>query len=123
MKVLDNIYVYPWTSYEANNCNTVFIDGPVPTLIDPGHKAFLGNVMTNMARDGKNIESVKLVIATHSHPDHIEAADAFDQQTMRAIGKVEFDFCNNGGKELYLMTGCEMPRKPYSFYLNEGDWR
>jgi len=121
MKVLDNIYVYPWTSYEANNCNTVFIDGPVPTIIDPGHKAFLGNVMTNMARDGKNIESVKLVIGTHSHPDHIEAADAFDQQTMRAIGKVEFDFCNNGGRELYLMTGCEMPRKPYSFYLNEGD--
>ena len=121
MKVLDNIYVYPWTSYEANNCNTVFIDGPVPTIIDPGHKTFLGNVMTNMAHDGKNIESVKLVIGTHSHPDHIEAADAFDQQTMRAIGKVEFDFCNNGGRELYLMTGCEMPRKPYSFYLNEGD--
>ena len=30
MKLLDNIYVYPWTSYEANNCNAVFIDGPVP---------------------------------------------------------------------------------------------
>ena len=121
MKVVDNIYVYPWTSYEANNCNTVYIDGPVPTLIDPGHKKFLGNVMDNMARDGKNIESVKLIIGTHAHPDHIEATDVFDQQTMRAIGKVEFDFFNNGGKELYLMTGCEMPRKPYSFYLNEGD--
>ncbi len=121
MKVLDNIYVYPWTSYEANNCNTIYIDGPVPTLIDPGHKNFLGNVMNNMARDGKNIESVKLIIGTHAHPDHIEAADAFDQQTMRAIGRIEFDYCNNGGKELYLMTGCEMPRKPYSFYLNEGD--
>lgn len=121
MKVIDNIYVYPWTSYEANNCNTVYIDGPVPTLIDPGHKNFLGNVMNAMSRDGKNIEAVRLLIATHSHPDHIEAADVFDQQTMRAIGKVEYDFCNNGGKELYLMTGCEMPRKPYSFFLKEGD--
>jgi hydroxyacylglutathione hydrolase len=121
MKVLDNIYVYPWTSYEANNCNTVFIDGPVPTLIDPGHKNFLANVMNGMARDGKNIESVKLVIGTHSHPDHIEATEAFDHETMRAIGKVEYDFCNNGGKELYLMTGCAMPRKPYSFFLNEGN--
>jgi glyoxylase-like metal-dependent hydrolase (beta-lactamase superfamily II) len=73
MKLLDNIYVYPWTSYEANNCNAVFIDGPVPTLIDPGHKNFLGNVVNGMARDGRSIESVRLVIGTHGHPDHIEA--------------------------------------------------
>jgi hydroxyacylglutathione hydrolase len=120
MKVLDSLYVYPWTSYEANNCNTIFIDGKVPTLIDPGHKTFLGNVMNNMARDGKNIETTRLVIGTHGHPDHIEATDAFDKETMRAIGKVEFDYLDNGGKELYLMTGSELPKKPYSFYLNEG---
>ncbi|MBP7529089.1 MAG: MBL fold metallo-hydrolase [Syntrophorhabdaceae bacterium] len=120
MNFIDNIYVIPWVSYEANNCNTVFIDGPVPTLIDPGHKNFLGNVVNGMAKDGKRIESVKLVIGTHSHPDHIEAADAFDKETMRAIGKAEFDYLNNSGKELYLMTGCEIPKKPYSFYLNEG---
>lgn len=121
MKVIDNIYLYPWVSQEANNCNTVFIDGPVPTLIDPGHKNFLGNVMNSMARDGKNIDSVKLVIGTHAHPDHIEAIDAFDNNTMKAIGRVEYDYSNNGGKELYLMTGCEIPRKPYSFYLNDGN--
>lgn len=120
MKLLDNIYVYPWTSYEANNCNAVFIDGPVPTLIDPGHRNLLGNVMNGMARDGKNIESVRLVMGTHGHPDHVEGADAFDGQTLRAIGRVEFDYLNGSGKDLYLMTGCEMPRKPYSFYLNEG---
>ncbi|MDD3845800.1 MAG: MBL fold metallo-hydrolase [Syntrophorhabdaceae bacterium] len=122
MKFLDNIYVYPWTSYEANNCNTVFIDGPVPTLIDPGHKNFLGNVMNGMAQDGKNIELVKLVIGTHGHPDHMEAVDAFDGETMRAIGRVEFDHLNDTGRDLYLMTGCEMPKKPYSFYLNEGEF-
>jgi glyoxylase-like metal-dependent hydrolase (beta-lactamase superfamily II) len=120
MKLLDNIYVYPFTSYEANNCNTVFIDGPVPTLIDPGHKNFLGNVVNGMARDGRSIESVRLVIGTHGHPDHIESADAFDGQTLRTIGRAEFDYLGGSGKDLYLMTGCEMPRKPYSFYLNEG---
>jgi len=120
MKVLDNIYVYPWTSYEANNCNTVFIDGPMPTLIDPGHKSFLGHVMDGMSRDGKDIESVKLVIGTHGHPDHIEATDAFDDRTMRAIGRAEFDYLSGSGKDLFLMTGTEMPKKPYSFYLNEG---
>lgn len=120
MKLLDNIYVYPFTSYEANNCNTVFIDGPVPTLIDPGHKNFLGNVANGMARDGRSIESVRLVIGTHGHPDHIEGSDAFDGQTLKAIGRAEFDYLGGSGKDLYLMTGCEMPRKPYSFYLNEG---
>ena len=120
MRLLDNIYVYPWTSYEANNCNTVFIDGPVPTLIDPGHKKFLGHVMNGMAQDGKDIASVKLLIGTHGHPDHIEAADAFDGKTMRAIGRAEFDYLGGSGKDLFLMTGCEMPGKAYSFYLNEG---
>jgi hypothetical protein len=110
MKLLDNIYVYPWTSYEANNCNTVFIAGPVPPLIAPGHRNLLGNVINGMARDGRNIESVRLVMSTHSHPDHIEGADAFDGQTLRAIGRFEFDYLNGSGKDLYLMTGCEMPR-------------
>jgi len=27
MKIFDDLYVYPWLSYEANNCNTIFIDG------------------------------------------------------------------------------------------------
>ena len=120
MKLIDDIYVYPWTSYEANNCNTIFIDGDPPALIDPGHLNLFGHVSKGMAADGKDIRSVKLIICTHSHPDHIEAADSFDADAMRAIGKTEFDYMSNGGRELFMMTGCEMPRRPFSFFLNEG---
>ncbi len=120
MKLLDNIYVYPWTSYEANNCNTVFIDGELPAIIDPGHLSLLGHVSKGMANDGKDIRSVKLIVCTHGHPDHIEAADSFDAGAMRAIGKEEFGYMSDGGRELFMMTGCEMPRKPFSFFLNEG---
>ncbi len=120
MKLLDDIYVYPWTSYEANNCNALFIDGVMPALIDPGHLNFVGHIASGMAKDGRNIQAVKLIIGTHSHPDHIEAADSFDAGTMRAIGKAEFDYMAGGGKELFMMTGCEMPKRPFSFFLNEG---
>ena len=120
MKLLDNIYVYPWTSYEANNCNAIFIDGPVPALIDPGHKNLIGHVAEGMANDGKRIQSVKLILCTHGHPDHMEAADIFDAEVMRAIGKEEYDHLYKGGKELYLMTGCAMPKRPFSFLLKEG---
>lgn len=120
MKLIDDIYVYPWTSYEANNCNALFIDGPTPALIDPGHLNFLGHVSNGMAGDGRDIRKVKLIIGTHGHPDHIEAIDSFDDSVMRAIGKAEFDYMSGGGRELFMMTGCEMPRKPFSFLLKEG---
>ncbi len=37
MKLLEDLYVYPWLSPEENNANSAFIDGEVPALIDPGH--------------------------------------------------------------------------------------
>ena len=37
MKVADQFYVYLWNDPRENNCNTIFIDGKVPLLIDPGH--------------------------------------------------------------------------------------
>ncbi len=37
MKIGDGIYAYPWEIYTENNCNSYLIDGPVRTLIDPGH--------------------------------------------------------------------------------------
>lgn len=120
MKLLDDIYVYPWLSTGANNCNTVFIDGPVPALIDPGHLKLMDHVVQGMTGDGRDIGKVRLVIGTHSHPDHIEAAASFGEGTMQAIGLEESLFLNNGGKDLYLMTGCEMPKGPFAFFLKEG---
>ena len=73
MKVFDELYAYPWVSYQENNCNTIFIDGDVPVLIDPGHSPLFDRVAQEMARDGKDVGSVKMILCTHGHPDHIDA--------------------------------------------------
>ena len=73
MRLTDDLYVYPWTSYRENNCNTVLIDGQIPTLVDPGHMHLFNHVVSGMGMDGKSADRVKCVLCTHSHPDHIEA--------------------------------------------------
>jgi len=120
MRFLKDFYVYPWTSYQENNCNTIFIDGPVPTLIDPGHSHLFNNIVESMARDGKSANSIKLIICTHGHPDHIEAIDHFDNNVLKAISKVEHTYLHEEGKELFLMSGCKTPKKPFKLFLKEG---
>jgi hydroxyacylglutathione hydrolase len=120
MRLLKEFYVYPWVSYQENNCNTIFIDGPVPTLIDPGHSHLFQNVMQEMARDGKSADSIQLIVCTHGHPDHIEAIDYFDNNVLRAISNDEYDYLNREGKDLFLMSGCPAPKKPFSMFLKNG---
>jgi hydroxyacylglutathione hydrolase len=123
MQVFEDLYVYPWVSYNENNGNTIFIDGKVPTLIDPGHSHLFGHVGDGMERDGKDLHDVKLVICTHGHPDHIEAVDRLEEHVLAAIGEDEYKYLNNGGKELLLMSGSRAPRKPFKVLLKEGPMR
>lgn len=120
MKIFDDLYVYPWLSYEANNCNTIFIDGQAPTLIDPGHAHLFNHVLEGMAKDGKDINRVQMVLCTHSHPDHIEAIERFDNDVLKTIGKEEYAYLNDGGRELFMATGCTLPKKPFTLFLKEG---
>jgi len=123
MRLFENFYVYPWISYQENNCNTIFIDGEVPVIIDPGHTHLFNNVVEGMARDGKSPEAVKLILCTHGHPDHIEAVDLFDNGVLRAISKEEHRYLENEGKELFLMSGCGLPKKPFKIFLREGSMK
>jgi glyoxylase-like metal-dependent hydrolase (beta-lactamase superfamily II) len=120
MRLFKEFYVYPWVSYQENNCNTIFIDGPVPILIDPGHSHLLNNVIQGMARDGKSADTIKLIICTHGHPDHIESIDYFDNSVLRAISNDEYHYLNEEGKDLFLMSGCQAPKKPFKIFLREG---
>lgn len=120
MKIFDDFYVYPWVSMQDNNANTVFIDGPVPTLVDPGHSHLFRYLAEGMMRDGLNIDKIKLIICTHGHPDHVEAADQFDSSVLKAIGKKEYEYLEEEGKELFLMTGSRPPRKSFDLFLKEG---
>jgi hydroxyacylglutathione hydrolase len=123
MKVFEDFYAYPWVSYQENNCNTIFIDGTVPILIDPGHAHLFDRVAQGMARDGKSVESVKMVLCTHGHPDHIEALDRFSESVIAGISKEEYDYLNDGYRELFLATGCQSPARRFKVFLREGRFR
>jgi hydroxyacylglutathione hydrolase len=120
MRIIDDLYVYAWTSYQENNCNTVFIDGKMPVLIDPGHRHLFNNVVEGMARDGKIIDHVKCILCTHSHPDHIEAIDLFNNEILKGMSREEYEYLNNGGKELFLAMGCRTPQASFKIFLQEG---
>ena len=80
MKVTDGLYAFLWTSMSANNCNTYLIDGPAKILIDPGHFHLFDHVAIQLKALGIEISDIDLVLATHAHPDHFEAAKYFKNQ-------------------------------------------
>ncbi len=120
MRILKDLYFYPWLSMQENNANTVFIDGPVPTLIDPGHARLFGNVTAAAARDGVDVGRPKLILFTHGHPDHIEATELFEEDVLRGIAKDEYVYMRQEGKELFLAAGAHVPGRPFRLLLNEG---
>lgn len=120
MKLLNDLYVYPWMSFQENNCNTVFIDGKIPLIIDPGHTHLFRHVIDGMARDGKSLDHARLIICTHGHPDHIEAIDRFNDNVLKGISKTEYEYLNNDGKELFLATGCHINKMPFKIFLKPG---
>ena len=71
----------------ANNCNTYLIDGPAKILIDPGHLSFFPQVAGQLNALGIEVSDIDLVIVTHGHPDHFEAARYFKNQPAQfAVG-------------------------------------
>jgi glyoxylase-like metal-dependent hydrolase (beta-lactamase superfamily II) len=72
------IYFYPAeSSLEAEdiNCNTIVIDGREKLIIDPGRKSRWPELAGRLAADGFAPGDFQLVLLTHSHPDHLEAAE------------------------------------------------
>ncbi len=80
MKVTDGLHAFLWTSPSANNCNTYLIDGPARILIDPGHLHLFEHVEVQLRVLGIEISDIDLVLVTHAHPDHFEAARLFKNQ-------------------------------------------
>ncbi len=85
MQLTEKIYWYPWEG-AGNNCNSIFLKGEKNVLIDPGHvrnefgQNCLENLKTQMEADGNSLDKVDLVLLTHGHPDHCEAAGVIAEQ-------------------------------------------
>ena len=122
MKLDADLYAYPWKSMEENNCNSYAIGGDFPVLIDPGHEHLLKNLLTQMEKDGNRLEDIRLLITTHVHPDHFEAAQTFSRAgVMIAMHPEEEKFMNEAGKDFFRGFGLEMPEFKIAFYLQEGE--
>jgi glyoxylase-like metal-dependent hydrolase (beta-lactamase superfamily II) len=133
VKLAENCYCYVWQG-RGNNCNAVLwpsvLRGEHPhVLIDPGHirnelgESCFDSLAQAMDKDGFKTKDVGLVIGTHCHPDHIEAADLVVEKSgaLFTLSREEDEFYRSMGKMFFQMFGSKPPQVSPSFYLKEGD--
>ena len=122
MKLLDDLYFYPWESMAENNCNSYLIGGALPTLIDPGHHHLFPKLREAMAADGFQPKDIKLIIATHAHPDHFEAIQNFlDLKTRISLHPEAERFIEEHGEHFFRVLGMNLPPYRVDFHLVEGE--
>ncbi|OQX65474.1 MAG: Zn-dependent hydrolase [Desulfococcus sp. 4484_242] len=93
MKLLDDLYLFPWNSMTANNCNTYLIDADKRILIDPGHYHLFNHVRDELDRLSLSPEDMDMVIITHGHPDHMEGVRIFQgTDALVAVSSWEMEF-------------------------------
>ncbi len=124
MKLSEDLYAYLWQNPYENNCNSFIIGGEILTLIDPGHIQYLPGLFHQIEEDGLSKDRLKLILLTHSHPDHLEGIEAFlDQPVKIAMSREEDQYLQNIGKYLFEMMGIPLPPYRIDFFLKEGELR
>ena len=109
MRIMDNFYAYLWRGND-NNCNTCLFEGVLSEgkhlVVDPGHittpsyqEPGLERLMREMDADGVDYSSIGLVILTHGHPDHCEAAVSIHKETGALVAMHQDD------EEMFRMLG------------------
>lgn len=122
MKLTDDIYVYEWTNFFDNNCNSYYIGGSVQALIDPGLSRYVPELIRSMETDGIKQENIQYIINTHSHPDHFEGSIEFnDNPAVKiALHEQEIAFLEESGKMMYGWFGLDLPNIKVDMILQEG---
>ncbi len=114
MKIMDGLHAFMWRDVTRNNCNTYFIEGSTRILIDPGLKGLFSHVKKGFEKLNVSPEDIDLVIATHGHPDHLEAVQLFGQPTMFAINRKEYRFFEKTVGKYFKLPDP-------AFFLQEGE--
>ncbi len=105
MQLSNELYAFPWRSFTENNCNSFLIDSSFKILIDPGHQHLFPELQNSLDSINVRIEDIDLIIATHMHPDHIEAAQSFSSlSTMVAIHETEYRYFREKAASFYDFT-------------------
>jgi hydroxyacylglutathione hydrolase len=132
VKLADNLHCYVWQG-RGNNCNAILLPAVLRgershVLVDPGHvrnelgEPCFDSLTQAIERDGFKVEATGLVIATHSHPDHIEAAELVVEKSgaLFTLSREEDEFYRTTGKMLFKAFGSKPPQVEPFFYLKEG---
>lgn len=133
VKLGNDLYCYVWQG-RGNNCNAVLLPsvlrGDRPhVLVDPGHirnelgEPCFDSLAQAMEKDGFEMESVGLVVGTHSHPDHIEATESVVEKSgaLFTLSREEDEFYRSMGKMFFQAFGAKPPEVDPFFYLEAGD--
>nr|HID59616.1 MBL fold metallo-hydrolase [Desulfobacterales bacterium] len=119
MKLFDSLHAFIWRDITANNCNTYLIDGPQKILVDPGHRHLFSHVRQGLADLNLSMDQIDLVILTHGHPDHMEAAQMFGKPTLIAMSSEEYQFIEELAGPYGGAKGAD--GIPPDFFLEEGE--
>lgn len=128
MQLTEKIYAYPWRGM-GNNCNAYLYAGGKTILFDPGHiyneynEKCLERLLSEMEADGFTPDKIDLIICTHGHPDHCEAAALLqDKHQLRvAMHKEEESGMDIMAGFFEQMAG-KIPERPrIDVYLQEGE--
>jgi glyoxylase-like metal-dependent hydrolase (beta-lactamase superfamily II) len=119
MHLVADLFSYVWPGRD-NNCNSYVLARVLKddrhVVIDPGHvttpalrEPGLESLCTRMEEDGIDPAAIGLVLLTHCHPDHSEAANVLRERTgaLVALHEAEADlYARFGGKvDLFLGEG------------------
>jgi hydroxyacylglutathione hydrolase len=122
MKLRENLYIYPWLNPEYNNANSYIISSEgVNVLIDPGHLAFIPELLREMRRDNFYGKDITLVLCTHLHPDHFEGVEFFKGSLLGFHEEEERALKEFYGPYLFQASGSRLPAKEADLYLKEGE--
>ncbi|HNR50419.1 MAG: putative metallo-hydrolase [Deltaproteobacteria bacterium ADurb.BinA179] len=113
IKVIDGLYGFIWDDYSENNCNTYLIDSSKKILIDPGHAHLFGHVKRGLDILGMSLSEIDIVLATHGHPDHLEAALLMRDTSRLAMHRTEYDY-------ILELTGSTSRKSEPDIFLQEG---
>ena len=119
MEVTNNLYAFIWREMRMNNCNTYLIDGSKRILIDPGHRQLFRMVEKELSGIGLSTKQIDVVIITHGHPDHMEAAQLFQKPTLIATSEMEMAFYKNMMGNFPMASRMRFPE--FDFFLQEGE--
>ena len=114
MEVFRGLHAFIWQDMRTNNCNTYLIDGSKKIIIDPGHSHLFRQVDYELARLSIKVDDIDVVIVTHGHPDHFEAAISFPDTAKFAMGSDEYTL-------LKQVLGNYMEIPEPDFFLQEGN--